>query len=822
MQQGRELSRLEVLRGLNISIWEGIWATVWTVLTTGAFQTGFALQLGASPFALGLMAGLPAAVNLLQLPASLYVEKRGERRRFVGAASVTGRLLWLIVLLIPFVLPRDEQLVAFLTLLTLSSALLSIVVPPWTSWMSDLVPASSRGEYFGRRNMLLGIVVMLVPLPAGAFLDQSVKYGRFDARLGFAILFFVACFAALGAFYNIMRQPEPPMVRNDIRENPLRSLAAPLQDRAFRPFLIFSALTVIGQTLAGQFFTTWQLDKAALNLPYFTVQMLAALSSGAALLSTPFWGYLADKYGGRPILVMCSAGTIIAPFLWTLTNPSYFWMNVGLIVLINLCSGAFWAGLGLAQFNLLLSASPPEKRGTYVAMFSAATGVVGFIFPILGGAAMALLAPFSLQLGPVLLNNYKWMFLLTVLIRVACWGLVTRLRVEENTSTWYVLEQIWASRPLSSYVRARRLTQAIGEATRRQTVGELAELRSPLVVEELTTALEDVSLQVREQAARALGRIGDPRAVPALAARLNDPAAGIGELVAEALGEIGSREATEYLVEATRGPDASVRIASIKAMARIADPASVPALVLALDPAHPSRCEAACAALSAIAPEVPMAQAHLAQPRLLYLLSQEVDRGMRFAAARTLAAMARVLSDNPVVFDTLSTRLFSEEDHAVLAQEAIALEHLANASQRPITDSLRILLPVLHRLGTHGLAYKQALGAIADLALPSGTLYPFLSLKDMARDQAVNRLLEEIRRKVGDQDTTIGERYGRAMDAYGNNVAEDFFAEMEWEAPKGTGKPTVVIYQFLKDRAHGGYSTPEEMVLALLLIRAEK
>src|SRR5688572_18609450 len=109
------LNRLEILKGLRISTWEAAWATVWMVLTTGAFQTGFATgQIGATPFWLGLIAGLPAAVNLLQIPASLYIQKRGERRKFVGVCSILGRLLWVPILLIPFLLPRAAQLPAFL------------------------------------------------------------------------------------------------------------------------------------------------------------------------------------------------------------------------------------------------------------------------------------------------------------------------------------------------------------------------------------------------------------------------------------------------------------------------------------------------------------------------------------------------------------------------------------------------------------------------------------------------------------------------------------------------------------------------------------
>ncbi|MDX1933452.1 MAG: MFS transporter [Capsulimonadales bacterium] len=813
------LSRPEVLRGLKVSIWEGIWATVWMVLTTGAFQTGFALLLGANPFALGLMAGLPAAVNLLQLPASLYVERRGERRTFVGFTSVAGRLLWIPILLIPFFVPREAQLIVFLALLTVSSALLTINVPAWTSWMSDLVPPSSRGEYFARRNMLAGIVAMVVPLPAGLFLDQGVKYGRFDPRLGFAVLFGIAAIAALGAFSRILRQPEPPMARNATQENVLRSMAAPLHDRAFRPFLLFSALTVFGQTVAGQFFTSWQLDEKALNLPYFTVQVLAALASGTGLLSTPFWGYLADKYGGRPVLIICTWGTIVSPLLWTLTHPDFFWWNVFMIVLINACAGTVWAGVGLTQFNLLLSTSAPENRGTYVAMFSAANGIVGFLSPILGGLLMALLEPFRIDQGVLLWNNYKWMFLLTAAIRIGCSVLATRLPTEESTSTWYVLGQLRMSRPVSSYVRARRLTQPTGEEARSQTVGELADLRSPLAVEELTSALDDVSLTVRQRAAEALGRIREARAVPALAAKLNDPAAGIGELAAEALGAIGSREATHYLAEASAGPDASVRLASLRALARIADPEAVPALVRALDVAHPSRCELACAALNAIGPKLSTEQAILALPRLLYLLSQEVDRGMRFAAARTLASLAECFGQRPEAYDRLRERLAREEDPAVLAQESIALVRIGKESGRSVSESLVVLLPVLNRIGGQGLAYKQTLDAIADLALTPGTFYPYLGLAGMARDESVHRLLGEIRRKVSASDPGAPERIAAAMEAFAESEGPAFFAALAPYAVRDQSAASR-LYDALRQRGEGGYATPEELLLALLLLRS--
>lgn len=831
------LTRLDVLRGLRIATWEGVWATIFMVLTTGAFQTGFALQLGASPFALGLLAALPAAVNLLQLPASVYVERRGERRTFCGGAAVAGRLLWVPILLIPFVLPRPLQLPAFLTLYTLSSALLTITVPAWTSWMSDLVPAGSRGQYFGRRNMLAGLVTMIVPLPAGAFLDQAIKYERFPPRVGFAVLFAVACVAAIGAFLLILRQPEPPAQRRDGPPvNPFRSLSAPLASANFRRFLYFAGLTVCGQTLAGQFFIAWQVSRNALNMPYLAVQLLGAVAALAGLAATPLFGYLSDKYGSKPVLALSAAGTIVAPLLWVFTAPGALWWNVAIIIFINAFSGGFWGGHGLAQFNLLLGLAPADARATYVAVFSALTGLVGFVSPIIGGLLMEALASFTLNAGPFVINNYKVMFLLTALVRIGTLFLLGPIHEPESRSPRYVLEQLFSARPLSSFLRLRRLTRPAGEGERREAVEQLADLRSPLAVEELVTALDDVSFEVRERAAQALGAIRDSRAVPALSEKLFDPAAGIGELAAQALAVIGDREATPALMRAAIGPDATVRVASLKALARLADPAAAPLLTRALDPTRPTSSEAALAAIAAIGPEYGQSEAEAVLPRIFYLLSQEVDRGVRLAAARALTHLAPLVAALPEAHETLGQRLANETDSAVAAQEAVALGRILRAAGHPAEEQLAALLPVVHREQMNGLAYKQALEAVADIGLPEGAFYPYLGLNDLARDEAANRLLTEIRRRLrsgsGDHDSSsitpgvaiLDHAIDAAIAAFSTGDYTDCLVHLTSALPvPAPDSPAVAVLCALTDAGYrNGSSRADEALLGILLLRAAR
>lgn len=828
------LSRLEVLRGLRISTWEAVYATVWTVLTTGAFQIGFARYLGASDFVLGLLAGLPAAVGLLQIPASLYSDRLPARKRFVAFNAVAGRLIWLLILAVPFFIPETARVWMFVALLTISSAFLTIVGPAWTSWMSDLVPADFRGRYFGQRNMIAALVTVLIPLPAGAFLDLAEKGQGMNLRWGFAVLFFIACIASLGSFVTILRQPEPPRAAPPgERVNPFKALSAPLADPNFRAFITYSAGIVVSQTLAGQFFVAWQLDRSGLNLPYLTVQILGAVASAAGLATTQIWGYLSDKFGSRPLLQLATVGTVVAPILWILTIPGAFAYDVVLIVILNFIAGMSWAGVGLAQFNLLLATAPAESRSTYVAVFSAITGIVGGIAPILGGLAMELLRPVAIPMGFVTLNNYKILFFVTALIRIGCVFLMSRVFEEHGRSTRYVIDQLISARPVSSFLRLRQLGRPAREAEREQAIEQLAELRSPLAVEELVVALDDVSQAVRDSAVHALGEIGDARAVPALAAKLLDPVAGIGSLAADALGRIGDRSATPELNVAACGEDAQVRVAALKAIAQIGDPLSLAVVIAALDPKHPTACEAACLAVSALAPELPTPDTRaLVRDYLLPLLEPLVPRGVRFAAARALRDVAKT-GATPEATVVLLSRLVGEVDPAVASRLAFALSRFGGEGADTNIASLHetrtvALLTALDRRDMFGLAYKQTLAAVAEMGLGEETFYPYLGMNEDTRDQTVNKLAEDIRRllhKAGaDSDApavnTAVEAYTDG--AYVESVRSIARLSVLHTVPEGeTERRSSAVLGAMgrRRRSESHEPHPEEVLLALLLAK---
>ena len=89
------LTRTEVQHALQISNKEAVAATVHATLSGGAFQTGFALFLGASSFWVGVLSAFPTLAGLSQIFSSLLIERNGQRRKFTATFAGTGRLLWL-------------------------------------------------------------------------------------------------------------------------------------------------------------------------------------------------------------------------------------------------------------------------------------------------------------------------------------------------------------------------------------------------------------------------------------------------------------------------------------------------------------------------------------------------------------------------------------------------------------------------------------------------------------------------------------------------------------------------------------------------------
>src|SRR5687767_2014933 len=146
-------------RALGVVTLAWVFGSVWVTATAGAPLTLFVKGLNASPFHFGVLSALPFIATLLSLPASLLIERTGERKRIFLNAMYLNRALWVLIALVPlWVVSRygeggaPEAVYLLLVLMFLMHAGQAIGGPAWTGWMADVVPSRARGRYFSRRR----------------------------------------------------------------------------------------------------------------------------------------------------------------------------------------------------------------------------------------------------------------------------------------------------------------------------------------------------------------------------------------------------------------------------------------------------------------------------------------------------------------------------------------------------------------------------------------------------------------------------------------------------------------------------------------------
>ena len=706
------LSRLEIQRGLRLSTLEGCTASAQGQLTSGAFQTGFALFLGCSAFWLGALGGIPALAGLIQLLSSFLAQRYGERKTLIAWFSVVSRLLWVPMLLISFVLPKTLWVGAFLLLTLLSALCLNVAAPLWTAWITDVVPEGSRGRYFGRRNMYAGWVGLVVPIAGGYFLDAATKRHAGSEPAAFAIVFLAATAFALGSFGLILRSPDVPQAKSGpegkVRDSAWSYYAAPFADKNFRRVMAFFAALVVGQSVAGQFFTVYQLKYLQLN--YTAFQLLTAVATLASLASMPLWGYLADKYGNKPVLMISCVLVLVPPLLWILAAPdgiAGLWavdsrggLHVSvtklIIVFLNLIAGLGWAGVGLTQFNLMIGAAPADKRTVYVSAIAAISGLAGGLAPLAGGALMVAFGHLSFPSHGYLQSPYHLLFLIATLTRGVALLLVRPIQESGSRQTGYVLKQLRASKPIGSFAGIQKLSKAGSSSARVQAAEKLGRLKTPLAVEELVRALDDVALPVREQAALALGEIRDPRATLPLVGKLSDPASGISGAAATALGKIGDKAALPALAAAAQLGPPLRQLAAMEALGRLSDDSVT---------------------------------------EILCVLLRDPDQSVQTAAIRALAER-----EDPSSVPALVAQMERESEPSNLAVLADALGRLGEP------EAALPLLRALRRTQSPTVR-REILNAVGSLGGGRDAFYPYLALDGYARDETVGKILINLGRR---------------------------------------------------------------------------
>ena len=327
------------------------------------------------------------------------IQRMGSRKKAVLLLAFLDAIGWLpLIAILLFFKPINPLWLIPCWIFNLIPGML--LAPARSSWLADLVPANSRGRYFGLRAAISGAVYI------GTFFLFSGVLELFheQALIGFALLFFVAFVADAVCFLVYSRIHNTPVTPEKDAEFGFFDFLGETRQRNLGKFILFVAFFQFAVYIASPFFAPYMLTD--LHFTYIFFALIFATEFLAKVLIVTFWGKYADKAGNLKVMRIVSFAIPFVPLLWLASH------NIFYLVLVQLFSGACWAGFDLCSGNFIYEAAPLGKRLKYIAYHKALTTAFMAMGALIGAYLLGIVRP-------VLGYNILALFVLSGVLRLA-------------------------------------------------------------------------------------------------------------------------------------------------------------------------------------------------------------------------------------------------------------------------------------------------------------------------------------------------------------------------------------------------------------------
>jgi MFS family permease len=407
----------------------GCCAMAYTQLTTSPATVQFARSMGATGLHIGILGALPTGLVCMQLLAAVAVQRLTRRKPLWMAASIVQRSMFVPAALGPWLFPQIDDAVWIWTLIALTAlnhGLLHFCTPLWLSWMGDYLPHKDLNGFWGVRHSSQQWTAAVALFANALFFVRA----GVDVRAAFAAIIVLG--AALGvADILFFTRIEEPRISRTATATLRGALAGPFRQRDFRGFIFYSCFWNLAAMVGAPFISMYLLEHVGMDL--FHVLLLWTISwIGGALFSSQL-GHWADRFGQRPVLVLCTAfksinmlGLLVCP-----ADPTIaFWVLAPIFMIDAFLN----AGIAIANNGYMIKNSPRENRTMFIAAGTGFAGIMGGAASILAGAAIAVTADWSYSIGGTRYINFHVLFAISFALRLISAVLATRVSEPASAS----------------------------------------------------------------------------------------------------------------------------------------------------------------------------------------------------------------------------------------------------------------------------------------------------------------------------------------------------------------------------------------------------
>ncbi|MFN2224884.1 MAG: MFS transporter, partial [Anaerolineae bacterium] len=618
------------------------WGVAWSVANSvfaqytffGSIFILFLNDLGLDKAQIGSLLSLLPFLGIVAIFVASTLARLGYKRVFLSAmAARTATAALLLVM--PAILARwgqDVVMAVIVVVVAIFGLFRAIGFTAFYPWLQEQVPDSVRGKYTAVKNALASLSALLATLAAGYVLGIEPDLGRFR------IIFVTGVLAGVISIWAALRIPGGAPIRGGATESSSwREMLVAARDSNFVRYLSGIGLVTLATVPLVSFVPLFMKDQVGLSARHVVWLDTGALLGG--LVSSYLWGWLADRYGSKPVMISGVLLLPLMPLAWLLTPWGALrgsaW-SLYLALAIALGQGLINTGWSIGSGRLLfVGVVPPEKNTSYMALYYAWAGVAGALGQFLGGWLVDLSAGVGGQWGIVQLSPYTPLFLVGITFPLVAHLLFRRVAADSPLSTRQFAGMFLRGNPFLALESLVRYHRARDERAAVAMTERLGATRSPLTVEELLEALRDPRFPVRFEAIVSIARRGpDPRLTEALVETLEGSEPALSTVAAWALGRIGDESALEALRRGLEARYRSVQAHCARSLGNLGDQTVQDRLLARLegeeDPGLQLAYAAALGQLGAAA----------AAGRLLALLGAAEDADARGEFALALARLA--------------------------------------------------------------------------------------------------------------------------------------------------------------------------------------
>ena len=408
-------------------IYTGMMGSVYFTLIAGICFVYFGNTIGLSRFQWGLMAGVSSFLLSTQLLSAMLTQRSGRRKFIWFWFAVAGRAMRFVGIVVSLCLWQagwQRAGIALIIAVCLSNLFGAMSLPPWMSWLADIIPERQHGGFWGRRSALIGLAVIGTVIPVGLLMDSMPPERKLATIM---IVFTCAAFIGFVDLFIHGTIPEPPMALPKRRRR-LEQLLAPFRDRAFRPWLTFNACWTFAMTLGGSLAYVYFVDDLGFKKNFLGgMIVLTALPVMGGVITGPWSGRLIDRVGSKKVLFWGHLLWGTLPAFWVFASP-----QTALILLS--CSSIIGGTSSTAALNaaikLITRMPKPQDRAMYVAVSSCLGSAAGGLGALTAGTVLKVLGDWQMTVWGWTFVAFHLLFIASLCLRLGS-ALVLIRRVKD-------------------------------------------------------------------------------------------------------------------------------------------------------------------------------------------------------------------------------------------------------------------------------------------------------------------------------------------------------------------------------------------------------